>query len=342
MIRITASALMLAASACFALPSLAQEEQNFRITQVFAATHWHWTEGMEFFTKQVEEASGGKITFEPYHAGQLGQDSTQLVTSGLADMGLLVPSYEAEKLPLTTVTELPGFHRTACEGTAMYWKLAQPGGALYENEYKPLGVHPLYVILLPPYQLATSTKKVTNLDELSGLKIRANGAAMDKTVRDLGAVPVRVTTNELYDSLSRGTVDGAFWIIGTTKLVGLEKLLRYTVQGPLLGAGSTFFAISEDKWESLDDETKRILTEAGLKTQEHLCQYLDDTDARVAKELVDEGNLEVTHLTDAEAAVWAERIKTVPEEWAEEMDSTGRPGAAVLEAFREAAANETN
>ena len=78
---------------------------------------------------------------------------------------------------------------------------------------------------------------------------------MDKTIRALGAILVKVTTNELYDALSRGTIDGSFWIIGMTKLVGLEKLLRYTVQGPQLGAGSTFFAISENVWQGLDADT---------------------------------------------------------------------------------------
>lgn len=338
--RRTANSLAIAAVAALGLvsPAAAQEEQTFRITQVFAATHWHWTEGMEVFTKAVEEASGGKITFEAYHAGQLGQDSTNIVTSGLADMGLLVPSYEAEKLPLTSVTELPGLHASACEGTAKYWDVAKEGGALYEAEYKSLGVRPLYVILLPPYQLMTTSKQVASLEDLAGQKIRANGAAMDKTVRDLGAVPVRVTTNELYDSLSRGTVDGAFWIIGTTKLVGLEKMLSYTVQGPLLGAGSTFFAISEDKWQSLDDATKQILAEAGQKTQEHLCQYLDDTDARVTQELVDEGLLEITTLPAEEGERWAELVAPVADEWATEMDSTGRPGTALLQAYRDAGA----
>lgn len=313
-------------------------EQRFKITQVFAQTHWHWTEGMKVFADEVEKASGGKITFEPYHAGQLGKESTMLVTSGLSEMGLLVPSYETDKLPLTSVTELPGLHENACKGTRKYWNVAKEGGALYEAEYKRLGVRPLYVILLPPYQLMTNTKPVDSIADVAGLKIRANGAAMDKTIRALGAIPVKVTTNELYDALSRGTIDGSFWIIGTTKLVGLEKLLRHTVQGPQLGAGSTFFAISEKVWERLDPETQQIFAKAGEKTMDHLCKYLDDTDVQVTKELIDEGLLTVHALSPEENKVWADRIQNVADDWAKEMDSTGRPGTALLEAYRAAPA----
>ena len=168
---------------------LAAQERTFKITQVFPQTHWHWTEGMKVFTEEVEKASGGKIKFETYHAAQLGKESTMLVTSGLAEMGLLVPSYETDKLPLTSVTELPGLHTNACEGTAKYWSVAKEGGALYEAEYKPLGVRPLYVIS-PPYQLMTNTKKVASLADVSGLedprKRRRHGQDDTRARRDLG------------------------------------------------------------------------------------------------------------------------------------------------------------
>ena len=131
---------------------------------------------MKIFTEAATEASGGKIKFEVYHAGQLGKESTSVVTTGLAEFGLLVPSYEAAKLPLTSVSELPGLHTTSCEGSAKLWNISKEGGALFEAEYKKLGVRPIYAVVLAPYQIMTSKKKVTNLAELSGLKIRALGA----------------------------------------------------------------------------------------------------------------------------------------------------------------------
>jgi len=47
---------------------------------------------------------------------------------------------------------------------------------------------------------------------------------------------------------------------------------------------------------------------------------------------VDEGLLEVTTLSPEQEAAWAERIATVGVEWANEMNSTGRPGTELLEA----------
>lgn len=324
----------IAAGIASAATAAMAQETNLKVAMVFPQTHWHFTYGLDPFMKEAERLSGGNLKFESYPAGQLGKETTMLVTSGLAEIGLLVPSYETDKLPLTSVTELPGFHSNSCEGTRKLWEMSKEGGPLYEAEYKQLGVRPLYAVLMGPYQMTSATKKVTSLDELKGLKVRANGAAMEKAIRALGAIPVKVTTTELYDALSRGTVDGAFWPIGSTKMQGLENLIKYTVAGPQLGAGATVFAISEKAWQKLDPEAQQALAQAGETTMASLCQHLDEDDARVTKELVDEGLLEVTRLSPEQEAAWAERIATVGDEWAKEMNSTGRPGTELLEAYR--------
>ena len=336
MLKRVIKACSMAAAAALLLAAPAHSQTTFKVSQVFPSTHWHWTEGMKIFTEAAEAASGGKIKFEVYHAGQLGKETTSTVTSGLAQLGLLVPSYEPAKLPLTSVMELPGFHSSSCEGTAKYWQLAKDGGALQEAEYKRLGVRPLYVILLAPYQVMTTTRKVAGLEDLSGLKIRALGAAMDQSVRLLGGIPVRVTSNELYDALTRGTVDGGFWPIGSTRTVGLDNTFKFAVQGPRLGAGSTFFAINEKVWSGLDAETKKALAEAGEKTQKHLCAYLDRVDAEQTEWLVKERGLTVTKLPEQELKRWHDKVAGVAEDWAKTMDSTNRPGSALLKALREA------
>lgn len=319
-------------ASAIALPVAAQE-QTLKITQVFASTHWHMTEGMTTFIEEAKALTGGKLDFEVYHAAQLGKESTTVVTSGIAEMGLMVPGYETTKLPLTSVVELPSFHKTSCEGTWKYWELAKAGGALFENEYMKLGIRPLYVMVLPPYEVQTNTKTVDSVADMKGLKLRANGA-MAKAVDYLGGVPLQVTGNEFYDALARGTVDGGMWPTGSTRIVGLEDVLNHSVKGTEMGAGSTFFAISEKVFQSFDAETQAALLAAGEKTSQHMCEYLDRLNDDEEKWLVENGKLEIHQLSDDEAALWSETIVPVAEEWATDMDSTGRPGTELLQAYR--------
>jgi TRAP-type C4-dicarboxylate transport system substrate-binding protein len=341
MVREFTQAATLAAAVVFGFtaPALSQEKRTFKISQVFPATYFQYVEGIKKFTDAVEAASGGKIKFQTYHAGQLGKETTSIVSSGLAEFGLLVPSYEPARLPLTSLVELPGLHSTACEGSARYWSLAKEGGALYEAEYKPLGLRPLYVILQSPYRVVTSKKRVGSLDDVAGLKIRASGAAMDKTIRALGATPIRVTGPELYDSLSRGTVDGALWPMGSTKTYGLEDIFRYVADGSQLGSAAVFFAISEQVWQGLDEETKKIMSDAGEEVNKSLCKYTDKHEAEATEELVAAGRLQVVKLSNDEIARWNDRVSPIVEAWVNEMDSTGRPGTALLQAYRQKAAN---
>lgn len=314
----------------------AQSELKIKVSHVFPATHWLWAQAGEIFAKEVTEKTGGRITFEVYPAGQLGKETANTISMGIAESGVVVTSYEASKVPLTSVVELPGLHSTACEATARFWDLAREGGALFDQEYAYLGIRPLYVNVLTPYQIMTSGKKIESLDDVSGLKIRANGSAMDKTARAIGAVGVKVTSSETFDALSRGTIDGALWPIGSTYEVGLEGVLNYTVKGTKLGGGSTFYAISEDIWQDLSPDDQQIMLDAGMTAQKHLCSYLDALDLEVEEKMLAAGELEVTELTSEESERWAEAVKSVADLWVEELAGTGRPGSEILQAYKAA------
>lgn len=314
-------------------PAAALEERTLKLSHVFPSTHWLMTEGIQGYIDKVSEASGGKITFELYHGGQLGKETTALVNSGLVDMGLANPSYEPEKLPLTGVIELPGMHSTACEGNRQYWEMAKEGGMLFEEEYKKLGIRPLMVIALAPYEVQTKTVPVQSVADMKGLKLRANGA-MGKAVAALEGVPVQISSNEFYDALSRGTIDGGVWLTGSTRAAGLERELNHTVKGVSMGAGAPLIFISERVYQDLDEETQQILTRAGIEMNEEICAFIDNREAEVETWLTDNDMLTLHDLPEAEVSEWVEKIQPVLQEWATEMDSSGRAGSKVLEAYR--------
>ena len=336
-----AVALSLAVSAIAAMffigtPLPAQETETLKYTHVFPANHWVWTESFKIFEDKVTEYTDGKIKFENYHAGQLGKETSTILKSGLADMGNFVPSYEATKLPLSSVAELPGNYTTACDGTAKFANIIQEGGPLDVAEYRPLGIKVLYSVLTPPFQVMTTDQQVASLEDMDGLKLRANGAAFNKTANLLGAVPVQITSAEFYDALTRGTVDGGLWPVGSTRQVSLEDTLHYLVKGTQLGGGGLIFGINLSKWNQLSPETQAAFEKAAAEVQQHLCSVLDKLDENETEWLVKEKGLVVTQLPTEEQARWAGQLKSVSEDWAQVMDSSGRQGSTVLRAFQEA------
>jgi TRAP-type C4-dicarboxylate transport system substrate-binding protein len=327
---------VLATAALVGPAAMAQEQRTLRFSQPFPANHWEYTESVKRFQEAVTAATGGKIQWQSFHSGQLGKESVPILNGGLADLAIVPPSYEPAKLPLSSVAELPGMYSTSCEATAKFWHIVKDGGRLNDAEYKPLGIKVIYAFVLTPYQVMTTQKKIASIDDIAGLKIRANGSAMDKTIRALGAVPVRVTVAELYDSLTRGTVDGGLWPIGSTRTVSLETTLKNTVVGPLLGSASVVIGMRQKTWDSLSPDAQSVMMKVGAETQKYLCGWLDKSDDDETAWLVKEQNFTVSKLTTAENDRWTQRLLTVGGDWAKEVDATGRPGSTMLKAFKEA------
>lgn len=320
-------------AAALPLTAAAQDSHSFKFAHVFPGDHYLWEHGGKLFADTVAEKTDGRITFQVFPAGQLGKDYVSLLKSGAVESALLVPSYTPQSLPLTSVSELPGFYSQSCEATGMLWQIAQEGGALNQAEYAPQGMHVLFVTTLPPFKVLTSTKQVVHPGDLSGLKVRANGAAMDKTIKSIQGTPIRVTAGELYDSLSRGTVDGGFFPFHSVPTYDLQSVLKYGVEGPQLGSGSVVFAISDRIWESLSPEDQAAMTEAAASAQQNMCEWLDEEEARVREQLAGEYGMQITVVEGDALTEWNTAVESVNADWAAELDAVGRPGTAILDAF---------
>lgn len=318
-------------------PAAAQEQITLKFAHLFPETQYIWSEGGKAFVDEVTKNTNGRVKFEVYPAGQLGKDYIALLKSGIADLAVVVPSYSPEKFPRSSVTELPGLYASSCEGARKVWSMSREGGVLNQAEYKALGLHVLFVGTNPPNRLMTSTKQIKTVDDISGLKIRSlGGGAMDKAVRAIGAVPVRLPAPELYDAISRGTVDGAAFTYVGIPDYKLESVLKNSVEGALFGSGSFLYAISEKTWASLPDDIKDVMTKAGEASLEHLCNWQDDNDTRIRGELVEKSGFTVSNLAPEQVAAWKQRMDAVNQAWATDMDGVGKDGTALLKAFSEA------
>lgn len=334
MSKLSVTTLALLAAQALAPSAFAQ---TFKMAHVFPAVNMNWTEGGAVFARKMEELSGGKMKIANFPAGQLGKETSALVAGGLADMGLIIPSYEVEKLPLSTVGELPGFNEDSCTASARMWHLVQEGGALHSAELAPMGLRALYVVALNPYQLVTAEKPVDSLASVKGLKIRANGAAMDKAVRALGGVALQVSFSEFYDALGRGTIDGGVWPVAWTRTNGLEGAITYATEGVGLGTAVTIATISERAWGRLDAEQQQILMQAGAAAQAHFCQHLNALEISEKAALKELNLVQSLPLSETEVAAWSALLTPVQEDWAATLEGSGRPGRAILDAYRTAA-----
>ncbi|MDR5652073.1 TRAP transporter substrate-binding protein DctP [Ruixingdingia sedimenti] len=309
---------------------------KLKFAHTLPGTHYLWEQGFQKFTEAVTAATDGQVEFEVYPAGQLGKDNLAVLNSGLADISMMIPMYAPDKFPLSGINELPGMFTSSCDVTAKYKRMSSPGNVLATEEYDPLGLHVIFVNGFPSYILNTAKKQVKTLADAEGLKIWVGGAGMDKAVRAMGGVPIRLTAYELYDAMTRGTVDGALFPASSIPQYKLETELKYSLEQLYLGTGVFFLAMTNEKWAALPDNVKDAINAARDAVEPELCAWLDADDTAKRDRLVAENGLSVVQLSPEQDAEWKARIEKVAQDWAAELDGQGRAGSATLEAMRAA------
>ncbi len=316
----------------------AQSKVTLRVADSLPVGHIISASATKPWIELVRELSKGSIEIQYFPAEQLGKakDFLQLTQSGLVDVGYVGPSYVADKMPLSAVAELPGAFSSACQVMTAYWQLVKEGGFLYEQEFKPNKIRPLFIVALPPYQaILGASVPAVSLQDLAGKKIRAAGGAQDLTLRKLGMVPVRMAPPEIYESLGRGTVDGALLALISVESYKLTDVTKSVTSGQNFGTVVVSYSISEAKWNSLPQVAREVLTRAGDETTRRACKAFDREEADAADRLKKDG-VKIVRLNATDQAKVEAVMVQVAEDWATALDARGKPGSAALKAFRSA------
>jgi TRAP-type C4-dicarboxylate transport system substrate-binding protein len=313
----------------------AMADEKLRVADSLPVGHFFAEYATKFWMEEVTRATNGAVKFDYYPAEQLGKakDLLALTQSGVADVGYVVPSYASDKMPLTAVAELPGSFSDSCSATLAYSKMARNDGILAKKEFEPNGVRLMFTLVLPPYQVFTGKKPLEGVKSIEGLKLRTAGGAMDATVRKFGGVPVRMAAPELYESLSRGTVDGMLFPYASLLSYDLAGITKYGTTGENFGSAVLTYVMSESRWKKLSPEIQKAMLEAGEKTTQRACSMTDkDTVADIEK--IRQKGVTFVHFDAADRKIIDENMAAVNEQWAKTLDGRGKPGSEVLKVFR--------
>jgi len=321
-----------------ASPALAQQAITLRLADSLPNGHViHELVGKPF-SELVSKKTNGQVTFQHFPAEQLGKakDMAQLTVAGVADIAYIVPSYSSDKYPLTAVAELPGIFQTECQGSLAFYKISHNGGILETKEFAPNQLRPLVTIALPAYQIQLANSRVVKTaKDLEGLKIRTTGGAMDLMMRAIKGVPVRMAAPEIYESLSRGTLDGAIFSYQSSVSYELGKLLKSGTEGLNFGTAIFTYSIGEAKFKTLPENVRKALIEAGEQTTREGCKRFEDGEKAAAEKIKSQG-MKVIEFGPEDKKSFADAFKVVAEDWVKDLDKRGKPGTEVFKAFTDA------
>ena len=111
----------------------------------------------------------------------------------------------------------------------------------------------------------------------------------------LGATSVSVPVPEVYTSLERGVVDGIGWPLVAIQDLSWDEFLTHRIDPPFFQTDLVVI-MNEDRWGSLSDEARKILTVAAVAYEQESYDYyqqnIADTDRAVR-----EAGMQVVEIT---------------------------------------------
>lgn len=291
--------------------------------------------GYEDFLDEIERRSEGRIEIERYQSGSLvkGGDELEALNAGIADIGWFIPSYVPGKVPLATVGTNPGFWEDSWVGAKAYNELYNTVPEMKQELEEENGVK-----FIGQYALSSlyvfSTKEINGIDDLKDLKVVANGQ-VSLLAQELGAVPFSVPIEDLYESVTRGVVDGVFYGPVEISTYGLVDTMKYMYKLPV-GSSAGLIAMNMDTWNSLPEDLQTMIldTAADYMPKKFHEIYQIQAGERSMKELEEAGTIFIEPTEEEVAYVKQVAREKVWPTWLERLDDQ-EVGQKVLDTLSE-------
>ena len=229
----------------------------------------------------LKKESKGALDWKVVSGGQLfgAKASLDGAGKGMADASVLILPYFASSLPNAyTLNDLGAFGRIKSAVTAAAAEAMMVGCPECIADYKKRNTIWL-VGLGAGQQRLLCTKPVTKMKHLKGLKLRTSGGT-GRLAKALGAVPVGLTSSELYMGLQRGQLD---CIVGTPGWLISHRLIEmvtHVYDTPMAQSrGLATLVMNLDKWKALSTANKRLMLKYAprLAAAVHITGYHSDT-----------------------------------------------------------------
>ena len=245
-------------------------------------------QSFEFFVKEVKEKSNGRITVNLSSGGALGsqREIVEAVNLGTVEMVMgegaayanFVPAFGMLSLPFLYTSEKQFFE-------VMDGKIGQKLEAELSAKTNLVVFSRLYTGMRDVY----STKPMTSLDSLRGLKIRTpESNVYVGGFRALGANPTAIAATEMYTALQQGVVDAMEGIPDTAYNYKIYEVGKNCLEtGHIFNEAS--LAINKPLFNSMPADLQKVILDAGIALQTMQRNMIIDANKNFKAMLIKEG-----------------------------------------------------
>jgi TRAP-type C4-dicarboxylate transport system substrate-binding protein len=271
----------------------------------------------------IEKDSGGTLKIEKFYGGTLGNFAITYdrVVDGVADAGWTLSALTGGRFKQQDVAALPFETKDANEIALALWQIYHKGVTAKEFEQvKLLGFWAF------PNAALHSREPIRALDELKGKKITVSNAITARTAVLLGATPVTMRPDEVYQAISRGMADVSMMPFNGMQTFKLDEVAKQHLDVALGGDTSIVF-MNKASYDKLPPQAKAAIDKHSGLALSRLAGQATQAEWERARNNV---KPRVTTLSAEQEPIWKAALAPLAKEWAQTVPD----GAKVLEAFR--------
>lgn len=246
----------------------------------------------------------------------------------LADIGIVTTPYHPDKVPfynLPYVTPLVTADIGLVARTMSQLVDRYPVLADQWRDYKQ--VYLTTAGSIDTYQVITNFA-ARDLADFRGRKIAGVGLNM-RYLAGLDASPVNSGISDWYNNLATGLVDGIIgWAEGTIAY-RLYEVAPYMVDIRLGAVTSKSINVNARTWARLPEAVKTVLRETAADYRDELAREAIRRASKSRAAFLDKGG-EIIPMSTAQRKAWADGLPNIAREWADELETRGLPGHAIL------------
>ncbi|MEX2291082.1 MAG: C4-dicarboxylate TRAP transporter substrate-binding protein [Mycobacteriales bacterium] len=292
--------------------------------------------GFDWWADEVEKRTDGQVTFERHYAGSMFgvQETFAALGDGRVDVGWLGSAFFPAELPLFSIAGVPFQTDHPLGQAGAFYELWKSNEA-FQSEWEEHGVRP--IIFQPWSGGVMGTKKpMDSIDKLKGLRLRTVGFVAP-AMSELGVETVAIPTEELYEAIQRGVVDGYAPFSFDRSIVdaGVTDVAPYTLDLRIGHYAQAPIAMSQQTWSKLPEDVQKVLTEVAEEFMfEQALDLYTQQQTETCDHILQNGGT-VTRFSDAQRDELEKRVKNVSlETW---LGNTKKQGVdqQVVEEFRE-------
>ncbi len=235
--------------------------------------------GLEAFAKTLKEKSGGELEVKMFPLSLLNLPQMMNgLRDGVVDIGFVLPPLFPSEVPETHLAvdlAMLGSNPWAMAGamTEYVFTCQECLAEHLKNNQVYLGSSST-----APYMIV-STKKAVTLDEIKGKKLRSGAAPWARWAQHFGAVALTIPGNQVFESVSGGTVDGAMVSAAELSNLRLIDVVKFITVGVPTGTyhGIDNNNFNRNTWRSLtESQRKAVLEAAAMSTAAVSWKYVVD------------------------------------------------------------------